>query len=78
MVTRVLLFVVLLTFGSFIAGANAQTAPATGASLAEWILDGRPTTVDITPYDLARFTEGRPIRGRDSYGALWEDSVSPT
>jgi sarcosine oxidase subunit beta len=59
-------------------GTGFKTAPATGASLAEWILDGHPTTVDISRYDLARFAEGRPIRGRDSYGALWEDSVSPT
>lgn len=32
MASRVLLFVVLLTFGSFVAGANAQTSPGTRAT----------------------------------------------
>jgi sarcosine oxidase subunit beta len=53
-------------------GTGFKTAPAIGASLAEWILDGRPSAVDISGYDPARFAEGRPIRGDHSYGALWE------
>lgn len=53
-------------------GTGFKTAPAIGASLAEWILDGRPLTVDITPYRLDRFAEGRPLRGEHSYGALWD------
>jgi sarcosine oxidase subunit beta len=59
-------------------GTGFKTAPATGASLAEWILDGQPATVDIRAYGLARFAANRPLRGRHSYGALWEDSVSST
>ena len=53
-------------------GTGFKTAPAIGASLAEWILDGRPATVDITPYALTRFVEGRRLAGEHSYGALWD------
>jgi sarcosine oxidase subunit beta len=53
-------------------GTGFKTAPAIGASLAEWILDGRPSTVDITPYDLRRFAEQRPLVGAHSYGNLWD------
>jgi sarcosine oxidase subunit beta len=49
-----------------------KTAPATGDSLAELILDGRATTtVDISDYSLARFAEGRPLVGEHTYGPLW-------
>jgi sarcosine oxidase subunit beta len=53
-------------------GTGFKTAPATGASLAEWILDGQPATVDITPYRLDRFAAGRPLVGPNSYGLLWD------
>ncbi len=53
-------------------GTGFKTAPAIGASLAEWILDGRPLTVDITAYDLARFAAGRSLVGEHSYGVLWD------
>lgn len=52
-------------------GTGFKTAPAVGASLAEWILDGRPSTVDITPFGLSRFAEGRPLVGEHPYDALW-------
>jgi sarcosine oxidase subunit beta len=52
-------------------GTGFKTAPAVGASLTEWILDGRPSTVDITPFALARFAEGRPLVGEHPYEALW-------
>jgi sarcosine oxidase subunit beta len=52
-------------------GTGFKTAPAVGASLAEWILDGQPTTVDITPFGLSRFVEGRPLVGEHPYDALW-------
>lgn len=49
-----------------------KTAPATGASLAELILDGRATTtIDISDYSLARFAEGRHLVGEHTYGTLW-------
>ena len=52
-------------------GSGFKTAPAIGASLAEWILDGRPSTVDIRPFGLERFAAGRPIVGEHPYGSLW-------
>ncbi len=52
-------------------GTGFKTAPAVGASLAEWILDGRPSTVDITPFALTRFAENRPLVGEHPYEALW-------
>jgi sarcosine oxidase subunit beta len=52
-------------------GTGFKTAPAVGASMAEWILDGRPSTVDITPFALSRFAEGKPLVGEHPYDALW-------
>jgi sarcosine oxidase subunit beta len=52
-------------------GTGFKTAPAIGASLTEWILDGRPETVDITPFALSRFAEGRLLVGEHPYEALW-------
>lgn len=52
-------------------GTGFKIAPAVGASLSEWILDGRPTTVDISPFRLERFRDGRPLVGEHPYDALW-------
>lgn len=52
-------------------GTGFKTAPAVGASLAEWILDGRTTTCDLSDFRLARFAEGKPLHGEHTYGMLW-------
>jgi sarcosine oxidase subunit beta len=52
-------------------GTGFKTAPAVGACLAELILDGRASTVDISGYDLGRFAEGRLLVGEHPYGHLW-------
>ncbi|MET1231811.1 MAG: FAD-binding oxidoreductase [Candidatus Limnocylindrales bacterium] len=52
-------------------GTGFKTAPAVGACLAELILDGQATTVDITAYALERFAEGRLLVGEHPYGHLW-------
>ena len=52
-------------------GTGFKTAPAIGASMAEWILDGRPTTVDLTPFSFERFAAGRHLVGEHPYGPLW-------
>ena len=52
-------------------GTGFKTAPAVGACLAELILDGRSTTVDISGYSLDRFATGRPLVGEHPYGKLW-------
>jgi sarcosine oxidase subunit beta len=52
-------------------GTGFKTAPAIGACLAEWILDGRPSTVDVTSFGLERFAAGRLIHGEHPYESLW-------
>ncbi|MFI5292539.1 MAG: NAD(P)/FAD-dependent oxidoreductase [Candidatus Limnocylindrales bacterium] len=52
-------------------GTGFKTAPAIGACLAELILDGQATTVDIGAYGLERFAEGRLLVGEHPYGHLW-------
>lgn len=52
-------------------GTGFKTAPAVGACLAELILDGRATTVDIADYSLDRFAAGRFLVGEHPYGKLW-------
>jgi sarcosine oxidase subunit beta len=48
-------------------GTGFKTAPAVGAAMAELILTGRSTTVDLRPFGFARLREGRPIRGEHEY-----------
>jgi len=52
-------------------GTGFKTAPAVGACLAELILDGHATTVDISGYSLDRFAAGRLLVGDHPYGQLW-------
>jgi sarcosine oxidase subunit beta len=52
-------------------GTGFKTAPAVGRCLAELILDGRATTVDLAGYTLDRFAAGRPLVGDHPYGVLW-------
>ncbi len=52
-------------------GTGFKTAPAVGACLAELILDGEATTVDISGYSLDRFADGRLLVGDHPYGNLW-------
>jgi sarcosine oxidase subunit beta len=52
-------------------GTGFKTAPAVGACMAEVILDGRASTVDISGYALERFAAGRRLEGEHPYGNLW-------
>jgi glycine/D-amino acid oxidase-like deaminating enzyme len=52
-------------------GTGFKTAPAIGESLAEWILDGAPRSVDLRPFRLDRFAQGRLLVGEHPYQALW-------
>lgn len=52
-------------------GTGFKTAPAVGTCLAELILDGQATTVDISRYGLGRFAAGKPLVGEHPYGRLW-------
>ncbi len=55
-----------------LSGTGFKTSPAAGASLVELILDGKPKTVDITPFRFSRFAEGKLIEGEYGYGRLWK------
>jgi len=48
-------------------GTGFKTAPAVGASMAELILTGHSTTVDLRPFGFERLRDGRPIRGEHEY-----------
>lgn len=52
-------------------GTGFKTAPATGACLAELIVDGHTSTTDISAYTLRRFAEGRLLVGEHPYEAIW-------
>ena len=49
-------------------GTSFKTAPAIGMCLAEWITEGRPKLVDLTPFRSSRFGEGTPWIDERSYG----------
>ena len=51
-----------LYFATGFSGTGYKTSPAVGMCMAELILDGESTTVDITPFSLDRFEEGATSR----------------
>ena len=57
-------------------GSGFKIAPAVGTCMAELILDGHAHTVDIAPFALQRFTEGRTLEGPYPY-ARRRDHVDP-
>ena len=52
-------------------GTGFKLGPAVGACLAELIVDGRATTVDIAPFNLGRFASGKLLQGEHSYEKIW-------
>jgi sarcosine oxidase subunit beta len=52
-------------------GTGFKIGPAVGACMAELIVEGKARTVDITPFDLARFTAGQLLKGDHSYENVW-------
>ena len=51
-------------------GHGFKLAPMVGVVMAELILEGRATTIDITPLRMSRFQEGALLRSRYSYNVL--------
>jgi sarcosine oxidase, subunit beta len=51
-------------------GTGFKTAPAIGLCMAELILNGESTTVDISPLAPGRFAEGKWIKG--NYANIWK------
>ncbi len=49
-------------------GTSFKTAPAIGVCLAEWIVDGAPRLLDLSPFRSTRFAEGTPWLDEHSYG----------
>jgi sarcosine oxidase subunit beta len=52
-------------------GTGFKLGPAIGACMAELIVDGRATTVDIAPFNAERFGRGEMLTGEHNYGPLW-------
>ncbi len=50
-------------------GTSFKTSPAIGRCLAEWIVEGRPRTADLTPFRSTRFAEGKPWIDESNYGS---------
>jgi sarcosine oxidase, subunit beta len=48
-------------------GMGFKISPAIGLVMAELLLDGRATTVDITSFRPSRFAEGKPIQAQYEY-----------
>lgn len=55
-----------------LSGTGFKTSPAAGVSMVELILDGKPKTVDITPFRFSRFAEGKLLEGEYGYGNIWK------
>ncbi|HEU0114317.1 MAG TPA: FAD-binding oxidoreductase, partial [Thermomicrobiales bacterium] len=49
-------------------GSSFKTAPATGVCLAEWIVDGAPKLMDLTPFRSSRFAEDAAWIDPTAYG----------
>ena len=49
-------------------GTSFKTSPAIGKCLAQWIVDGKPRTVDLSPFRSTRFAEGQRWQDADNYG----------
>ncbi len=50
-------------------GSGFKTGPAVGMCMAELMLDGAASTVDITPFRISRFDEGEEIAAEVEYQA---------
>ncbi len=52
-------------------GTGFKTAPAVGLGMAELILDGAATSVDIAPFAYQRYLDGRALVGEHGEEVLW-------
>ena len=58
-------------------GSGFKIAPAVGTCMAELILDGRAKTVDIEPFSVRRFAEGRVVEGPYPYNPRRDHAEPP-
>jgi len=54
-----------------LSGMGFKIAPAVGLCMAELILDGKTTTLDISDFSPSRFAAGKPVKGSHSYDYVW-------
>jgi sarcosine oxidase subunit beta len=52
-------------------GTGFKTSPAVGLGMAELILDGAATSVDIAPFSFERYAQGRPLVGEHGEEVIW-------
>ena len=52
-------------------GTGFKIGPAVGLCMAEWIVDGRAQTVDLAPFTLQRFAEGKHLTAKHAYRNIW-------
>jgi sarcosine oxidase subunit beta len=52
-------------------GTGFKIGPAVGLCMSEWILDGQASTIDISPFALTRFAEGKHLEGEHGYEDIW-------
>ncbi len=65
-----------LLLATAFSGSGFKIAPAVGMCMAELVTEGRAKTVDIEPFSLRRFAEGRTVEGPYPY-AVRPDYVDP-
>lgn len=52
-------------------GTGFKISPAVGLCISEWILDGAPRTVDISPFTPTRFAKGIHLVSEHPYESIW-------
>jgi sarcosine oxidase subunit beta len=52
-------------------GTGFKTSPAVGLCMSELIVDGKPKSMDISPFALERFERGQLLKGEHDYGNIW-------
>jgi glycine/D-amino acid oxidase-like deaminating enzyme len=55
-----------------LSGTGFKISPMAGRAMTEWILDGKPTSVDITSFGFDRFAKGALLKGENDYGNIWK------
>lgn len=57
-------------------GTSFKTSPAIGICMAEWIMDGQASLVDLHPFRSTRFAEGQPWIDQNAYDSQIEQTIS--
>ena len=57
-------------------GTSFKTSPAIGICLAEWVVDGEPKLLDLSPFRWSRFSEGKPWVDEHAYRDTRRATVS--